>query len=308
MDANREWSIYVLIDPRSNEVRYVGWSSDVRARFGAHLREAKRARTHKERWIAGLLAAGLRPICEVVETGLGEGWADAERRQIADYRAAGARLTNATDGGDGISGYRATPEYRARLSAMRKGRPASPASVEGARRFWTGRKHTADARENMRRAQRAYPRTPKQQAAARALSQYNTGRPMLPQVREAIRQANTGRHPSEETRAKLRAWRRPPLSPEVREGIGAKLRGRKKPPAALEAMRAKLTGRPKSPEHIAQMRERAKRPVRCVDTGIVYPSIAEAAQALGVSIDSIYRSTREGRPRAGLRWERVEDK
>ena len=63
---------------------------------------------------------------DIIETGSGEGWVEAERRWIAFYRASGARLTNDTDGGDGAPG-RGTPEVR---SAIMKKANASRTSEQ----------------------------------------------------------------------------------------------------------------------------------------------------------------------------------
>jgi hypothetical protein len=48
-----------------------------------------------------------------------------ERFLIAGLRVTGVRLANLTDGGDGPSGYRHTPETKAKISAMFKGRVLS---------------------------------------------------------------------------------------------------------------------------------------------------------------------------------------
>jgi len=73
-----------------------------------------------------LVSIGLIPEIEAVECGTGETWQEAERRWIATYRAKGARLVNATDGGEGTPGLAITPDgrrerserIRKRLAAM----------------------------------------------------------------------------------------------------------------------------------------------------------------------------------------------
>jgi len=52
---------------------------------------------------------------------------EEEIRRIAAHRAAGVELTNLTDGGEGCSGYRFTPEQSARLSASLAGKTFSDA-------------------------------------------------------------------------------------------------------------------------------------------------------------------------------------
>ena len=105
-----KWVIYVLKHPRTDEVRYVGWTKQgVDKRLREHIREAVRGqRTHRHRWLLSLVSIGLEPAFEVIEHGTGDGWSEAERRWIAFYRSYGARLVNGTDGGEGVS-YWAPP-------------------------------------------------------------------------------------------------------------------------------------------------------------------------------------------------------
>lgn len=60
---NKVWTIYFLMDPRDWEIRYVGCSTQLRARLITHLSEARtRGKSPKCQWIRELMAAGLRPI------------------------------------------------------------------------------------------------------------------------------------------------------------------------------------------------------------------------------------------------------
>ncbi len=107
------WSIYTLKHPRTNEIRYIGWTNTpVATRLRNHVMESvKSQNTHKQRWVFSLVKIGLHPAIEVIESGSGDGWAAAERRWIAFHRANGTRLVNGTDGGDGSPGW-GTPELR----------------------------------------------------------------------------------------------------------------------------------------------------------------------------------------------------
>ena len=113
------WVIYVLKNPRTLEIRYVGWTRKKPGdRLKTHVWDSVRHphQTYRQAWIMSLVSIGLTPIIEVIESGTGEGWGEAERKWIARYRAQGARLVNGTDGGDGVPGW-GTPEQR---SAIRK--------------------------------------------------------------------------------------------------------------------------------------------------------------------------------------------
>ncbi|ACC71065.1 GIY-YIG nuclease family protein [Paraburkholderia phymatum] len=128
----RETKIYVLRDPRTHAVRYVGKTvQSLARRLNAHVHRSDAKKTHRDCWIAGLRMAGLIPVIECVATA-GADWAECEQFWIAHYRAAGCDLTNQTDGGEGTPGIevkdsvrvemsrrqiaKMTPEYRKQLS------------------------------------------------------------------------------------------------------------------------------------------------------------------------------------------------
>ena len=115
-----ETSIYALIDPRTNLVRYVGKSQNPATRLRRHIHEANKGNTtHKCCWIASLLHLNLKPILSILEVCEHAVWKEREIYWIAFYRELGADLTNCKDGGDGIE---PTPEVRAKMSAARKGK------------------------------------------------------------------------------------------------------------------------------------------------------------------------------------------
>lgn len=119
--------MYTLIDPTTLEIRYVGWSFQPKRRLLSHINNSRKMRTHRDRWIASLLARGERPQLEIVETGYNPGgWNTAEMKWIATHRERGARLTNATDGGEGTTGFIPGPETRAKMSAAQRGRVHTP--------------------------------------------------------------------------------------------------------------------------------------------------------------------------------------
>lgn len=137
------WHIYVLIDPRTSDVRYVGWSMDPLKRLDAHIHLSKKMRTYKDHWIQQLLSAGLRPLMQIVESGIGD-YATAERYWIAHYRQNGCRLTNLTDGGDGAPGYVPPPEVREKMSRAHIGKKQSPESTAKTAAALRGRKQSPE--------------------------------------------------------------------------------------------------------------------------------------------------------------------
>lgn len=141
------WNIYVLKNPLSQDVLYVGRTKNPKMRLSAHVSAAmklSRANTRKNNRLRKLITTGATPVLEVVESGMGDS-AEAERRWIATLRSQGIDLLNGTDGGEGVAGPRGPqspehienrrtamkavyerPEYRARLSAAQKALHRSP--------------------------------------------------------------------------------------------------------------------------------------------------------------------------------------
>lgn len=127
--------IYALLCPEG-EIRYIGKSTDPISRLRAHISKARGGQTkhHASNWIRSLLNAGKRPSVEVIfEVPEGEPWEPYEIRLIAEFKAEGHRLTNATGGGDGFFDLspeaiakrvaaakitRSTPEFKERMGAI----------------------------------------------------------------------------------------------------------------------------------------------------------------------------------------------
>lgn len=112
--------IYVLRDPRTNEIRYVGKTvKPLNDRLASHINDSKTKKSHRGRWIASLLKIGLSPIIEMIET-CGDNWAERERFWIAHYRAATEKLTNECDGGEGAAGAIRSAEDRAKMAERQR--------------------------------------------------------------------------------------------------------------------------------------------------------------------------------------------
>jgi len=118
----RKAYIYALGNSLTGEVRYVGMTYNVRRRFGAHCRDSKNQNTHKSNWIKKLLASNLKPIIHIIDIVDEDEWKEAEKKWIVFYKSMGVRLTNGTNGGDGISGHKHSAETRAKISIAHKGR------------------------------------------------------------------------------------------------------------------------------------------------------------------------------------------
>lgn len=144
----RQWEIYALSDPRTSIVRYVGVTFRSKRRFNEHLSRAMRGgKTYRDCWIRSLINQGIRPLYQVIECGMGDGWQDRERFWIAHYRI-GGKLTNLTDGGDGTPGLPPSEKCRKAVSLAHKGVPYPPGRVSA----MLGKRHTPEAVEKIRSA------------------------------------------------------------------------------------------------------------------------------------------------------------
>jgi len=67
MKRRKAYSIYLLIDPETRLVRYVGNSKNPRGRLTQHIRESRaRQNTAKKAWIYGLLTRNRAPEIRIV--------------------------------------------------------------------------------------------------------------------------------------------------------------------------------------------------------------------------------------------------
>jgi hypothetical protein len=128
--------IYVLKDPVTGDVRYVGKADHPHARYLRHLREAQRKRNHRECWLCSLAARGLTPLLEVIDEVPAKEWQAWEVAYVLFYREQGADLVNRTVGGDGFGAgpehpcygrqFVVTAETRAKIGRGNKGKVRSP--------------------------------------------------------------------------------------------------------------------------------------------------------------------------------------
>lgn len=117
--------IYRLIDPRDQRVRYVGKTETrLSRRLAGHIKQAKDGRGGSSApWILDLLAQGLRPRIEMIETvPVGNAWPAREKHWIAEYRRQYPDLLNIALGGAGGGAIYMTPEVKERLRIAAKQR------------------------------------------------------------------------------------------------------------------------------------------------------------------------------------------
>jgi hypothetical protein len=186
--------VYALVDPRTDQIRYIGKSSVGMERPRSHVepgRIANESNLHKARWLQQLVTDGLRPIIRVLQSGQSDDEIlQMERDWIARARAEGWPIVNLTDGGEGTAGCIPSAETRAKMSAAHRGRVFSPetcAKIAAAKRGkprpdlaernrtsspWLGRKQTNETRAKI--------------SATLVGNQRNLGRKRTPEECQAI--------------------------------------------------------------------------------------------------------------------------
>lgn len=163
--------LYGLLHPITGELRYVGKTckKTLSRRLSGHISDSKTGQTYRARWVRSLLAQGLKPAIELLDEVEGDG-ASAEVAMIGVARSLGCRLTNTTDGGEGVTGHVAsaetkrklreahlgkghTTETRAKMAATRKGMPKT---AEWKARIGAANKQTALAYQTRKRAAKLF--------------------------------------------------------------------------------------------------------------------------------------------------------
>ena len=116
--------IYILKDPISNDIRYVGKAVDTKKRFNKHLRDSKVKTYHSAVWIKSLLNKGLKPIMEVIEEANESNWEEREKYWIDFYKTK-FDLTNINEGGGfgGVTyGFKGKTHSKESIDKMKKAR------------------------------------------------------------------------------------------------------------------------------------------------------------------------------------------
>lgn len=159
------FSIYKLYDPREpDEARYVGLTKvTLQRRLTAHTSPSHlRDNTYKNNWIKKCLLETTRPEICLIEVCTNRRQACArEKFWISYYRNLGHRLTNLTDGGDGMFGHKPSAETVAKRKKANAGFTHTPETKEKIRQIKLGTKASHETRMKMSKV-----RTGKKQTAA----------------------------------------------------------------------------------------------------------------------------------------------
>lgn len=191
-----QFLIYGLVDPRTDEIRYIGKSCNGLTRPKAHGLPSclKKDCGHKGNWIRQLQSEGLEyRIAILEESTRAIDLADLESYWIAQGKGIRWRLTNLTAGGEGIPGFKHTPKSIALMKLKAKGRTPSIKARTAASLALKGRARDRDAVEKTASALRGRerPRDVVERIAAKNRGRVapNRGIPHSPETREKISRA-----------------------------------------------------------------------------------------------------------------------
>ncbi len=183
-ESSRQWVVYALKCPATGDVRYIGWTFNIAKRLKSHAYTAQKFDRYRDCWIRKVMACGLFPASEIVEQGTGD-WAAAERKWISHYRREGARLTNLTDGGEGVPGLRHSAEAIERIRQKKTGRKMTPEERRKHSLALMGRVVSSTTREKISQANSGKRRTPEQRARLSEALKGRKGKPLTPAQRAA---------------------------------------------------------------------------------------------------------------------------
>ena len=96
--------IYALLDPRDNEVRYIGKTINPKRRLVEHLNDSKREYNYRAMWIKSLLKENLKPLIKFLKICPLSDFVKYETEYIQLYK--NGKLTNSDETGQGSIGRR----------------------------------------------------------------------------------------------------------------------------------------------------------------------------------------------------------
>lgn len=115
--------LYALIDPLTNQIRYIGYTTHPKTRLRHHVNNCDKGKyknTHKGKWINKLLSLGVKPVYkQLAEVEKLEYAKLLEMEMISHYRSF-CELTNHGNGGEGTTGLKWSEESKTRIKETRK--------------------------------------------------------------------------------------------------------------------------------------------------------------------------------------------
>ena len=162
--------IYLLIDPLTDEIKYVGKTKDINIRMTNHMCPSQlKAKTHKNHWLKKIAVQNMKPVVLIIDEAHDVNTANTlESYWIEQFRIWGIKLTNGTPGGDGatLTGRKRSPETIEKVRLANIGRVLSDETkakisksvsktLIGNKRAvgskgWVGKKHKKESIDKMK--------------------------------------------------------------------------------------------------------------------------------------------------------------
>ncbi len=146
MPTEYKFTIYVLCDPETEAIRYVGITRfELSERLTEHVKESNyHQKSHRHKWIRSLFKRGLRPLIRKIDETDEKHRNERERHWIAELGKT-CNLVNGTEGGEGL--INPSLEVRKRISESLKingykGGRALPHSEEGKKNISNGMRNS----------------------------------------------------------------------------------------------------------------------------------------------------------------------
>jgi hypothetical protein len=140
--------IYGLIEPITNEIKYIGKTKqELSKRLYAHIHESKNSNTKKNKWIKSLTNKNLKPKIEEIDIVSESNWEFWEQYWISQFKAWGFELKNTDEGGKGQSS-----EFMKKNNPMfkKENREKISKSLQG-NTFAKGFKHTEETKNKVKK-------------------------------------------------------------------------------------------------------------------------------------------------------------
>ncbi len=184
--------IYLLLDIHGMK-GYVGKTVYPNIRPYKHWKDRFKKDYYKHRWLRTL---SFHPQVIILEKCTEKNWENKEKGWIRDLRLGGLKLTNLTEGGDGVVGNTLTEESKQKLRIANLGRRLSDdhkrkisKSLIGNSRA-VGNLHTKDWKERMSKRMKG-------------IKPWNTGKTLSKEHKRNIGEGGKGKVISEESRRKI---------------------------------------------------------------------------------------------------------
>ena len=227
---NRTRYIYGLIDPRDQQLRYVGVTVDIKKRLYHHMYPGRHKGDKPQRmnWIRKLRSLGIKPDIFIIEEADATDWVEKEKFWINYFRFIGSDLINVTAGGEGAVGRKINRE------SMKK--------------FWA-----AGAKANTGRDRSDVPDEVRKRIS-KSLKDYYSKHPVSKESKAAQSARLKGRKKSPEHLAKISAALKGKIfdTPERRRATSERMKGKISPSKSI-ATREKISKKAK--EQWARWRE-----------------------------------------------------